>query len=366
MTEGPTPLSLDEHLDELVANIVKRLRFDPPAVGELLLPPRTRIVKSSGSDYKSFTIWAGSQATIRMGGASWSMLSALTRAAAAYFVADETGVKPSSYWPVARDALAAAIDWYASPSQTRRIRQFPVSSRQNVAATAFAQYAYRFVICHELAHIALEHRNDLVGLAPQEEVTSLRAAQDQEIDADSFGLQMQIRSLPDPAQLVTALASPMYFVYLLRAFDDYRLAMLSELVDEKAWKIEYSHPPYLHRIWALSGTAGFLSGENARTGLVEKVHGGLANVVGKVWEAASDTRDKVAKRAAKVLTSTNKNAPPALAALLDTSPIGVLQAMDADSDRSWARDGWRFAEVVPSEFTEFLNLDRFGRSQLLA
>jgi len=357
--------SLDDHLDELVANIVNGLGFDGPDRTELVLPSGTRIVKSSGSDYKSFTIWVGNQATILMGGACYSMLSAFTRAAATYFVADETGAKPSRYWPRARSALASTLDWYASPALTPRVQRFPISLRQNAPATAFAAYAYRFVLCHELAHIALEHRNDLAGPAPQGDVSSLGAIQNQEIDADALGLEMQIRSLRDPKQLVNALASPLYFLYLLRTFDESRLAQVNELIDYKAWQIEHSHPPYLPRILRLMDKAGSLCGDNAVKGLT-MVHGDLSNIVGEIWETAWETRDEVADKAARVLTSTDDFAPAALANLLDASPIGVLQAMDANPDRSWVEGGWRFAAIVPSEFIKFLKLDPTERARLLA
>lgn len=350
---------MEDHLDAAVGNILQAV-VSPPDLRDRLRPPQTRIVKSNGSDYKTYTIRANGKAVIRMGGATYRVLQGLTSAAATYFVTDEKGKRPSSYWPAARNRLASTIDAYASPLTTPVVPLIAVSPRQVTPATAFAQYAYRFIICHELAHIALEHE---FGADAATEVSSQRASQKEELDADSFALQLQIGSLPQPEMIVTAVSAPVYFVFLLRAFDDFRLSLLSGLVDYRSWKIEYSHPPYLHRVFNLMGAATELVNETAGEGLGQ-VQQALEDVVQRVWSTATTTRDKVATEAATLLTTPEPAASPKLSKLLARSPIGVLQALDAD--RAWLDPTWPLHKVVPSELTTFLKLSPAARARQLA
>ncbi|TGN63368.1 ImmA/IrrE family metallo-endopeptidase [Nocardioides eburneiflavus] len=365
MSDDALPGDPTNQLERALINIVHGLGFDPPDRKAMLLPPQTRIVKSTGNDYKCFTMWFGGQATVRMGGSTYNALSALTRAAATFFVADDRGEKPSTSWPAARDQLASAIDWCASPARTPHIVIPKVTKSQHVPATAFAQYAYRFIICHELAHIVLEHRDELKKDSDAEDTSTLRASQQQELEADEFGFRMHVESRPQPEMLVTALASPIYFVYLLRAFDDYRLAALANLVDYKAWKIEYNYPPYLQRIFGLMGQAQDMAGANAAKGL-QMVHEGLSEVVGQAWEASERLRTEVAEQTTHVIASRKREAANELRSLLERSPIGVLEALDVDRQRSWETHGWPFAEVLPPEFPNFLRLDQAERARLLA
>ncbi|MFD7159579.1 hypothetical protein ACFV9C_33615 [Kribbella sp. NPDC059898] len=351
---------MEEHLDAAVGNILQAV-ISPAELHERLRPPRTRIVKSKGTDYKTFTVRTGDKAVIRMGGATYRVLNALTSTAATYFVADEHGRRPSTYWPAARDRLAAAIDSYASPLRSPSVRPIDISPRQVTAATSFAQYAYRFIICHELAHVALEHTFG-AGADP-DDVDSLRASQDEELSADAFALRLQLGSLPHPDLIVTALSAPVYFIFLLRAFDDFRLALLSQLVDHEQWAIEYSHPPYLHRILNLMREATASVSDDAGEGLAA-VQGALEELVQNVWSAALESRDKVAAKATELLADPKPADAPKLTKLLAKSPIGVLQALDAN--QQWRQPTWPFHTTVPTELTTFLKLSRSDRARSIA
>lgn len=234
-----------------------------------------------------------------------------------------------------------------------------LSPRQVTPATAFAQYGYRFIICHELAHIALEHR---FTADTSNEVSSQRASQEQEIAADTFALELQLSSLPQRELIVTALSAPVYFVYLLRAFDDSRLSLLSQLVDYRYWQIEYTHPPYLHRIFNLMSAATGLVGGNGGQGL-QKVHEALGDLVGQVWATGTKNRDKVATEAAEILKKPDQ-ASFTLLKLLVSSPIGVLQALD--TNRAWLDPTWPLHQVVPPELIAFLKRSPRQRARQLA
>ncbi|GAA1114801.1 hypothetical protein GCM10009630_10250 [Kribbella jejuensis] len=351
---------MEEHLDAAVGNILQAV-ISRPELYERLRPPQTRIVKSKGTDYKAFTVRTGGKAVIRMGGATYRVLNALTSTAATYFVADERGKRPSAYWPAARNRLASAIDCYASPLRSASVRPIEISPRQATAATSFAQYAYRFVICHELAHVALDHTFG-AGADP-DNVDSLRASQDEELSADAFALRLQLGSLPHPDLIVTALSAPVYFIFLLRAFDDFRLALMGELVDHEQWSIEYSHPPYLHRIFNLMREATALVGDDAGEGL-GAVQGALEELVQKVWSAALESRDKVAAKATELLADPKLTDAAELTELLTKSPIGVLQALDANPQ--WHLPAWPFHATVPTELTTFLELSPAGRARSIA
>ena len=66
----------------------------------------------------------------------------------------------------------------------------------------------------------------------------------------------------------------LYFVHALGLLD-YRLMLLAELVDERAWSIRYSHPPTLHRVFNLL-QAGETVAPGGAAGL-KKLHGDSRN-----------------------------------------------------------------------------------------
>jgi hypothetical protein len=151
---------------------------------------------------------------------------------------------------------------------------------------------------------------------------------------------------------------------MLRAFQDFRLAILSGLVDEHGWIIEHTHPPYLGRVFSILGEASGISGEVAVRGLM-KVRSELEQFVGEVWEAAYKQRDNTASRTHK-LARARTTKRDALTALLGISPTGVLMALDRDTDRSWDDPSWPYVNIVPPELLDILRFDPKGRAAALA
>jgi hypothetical protein len=369
-------VSLDEQIERLAAGVVGRIGFDPPDVGEVLRPPALRFARGGSQSIKSYTLAVRGVSTILLGGGLYTAILFFCRAAATFFLTErQTRSRRSAYWPAARAALAGAADWAASPTQEPRFLEFEVSPRQARIADAFAAYTYRFVLCHEMAHVALGHLDD-EGRA-DDELLMLRALQGQELEADGFGLELQLRSLPQRSDLVTALASSIYFLYFTELFDGSRLMLLSDLVDEREWRIEYSHPPVLHRVFHLMGTATGLEGEVAAQGLAT-VQGSLSEFVGYVRQAATTAAEEVAERAVDALARGARGEEPnpaALAQLIERSPVGMLRAMDValkecGSDRqrraATAKVIDQLLSTLPPEFRDFHYQNRAQRSAALA
>ena len=365
-------LALDEHLDDLQRRIVEPIGFDPADLRDKLLPPRTKARRVPEEDYKVYTVsWAG-LAKIRVGATAYRSLQDLTRTTATYFVATDPSAneRPSSYWPAARDAFAATACWYASPSDQPRHHHIAVGPRQQVPGQAFSQYAFRFVLCHELAHVALDTIPAMGGMSVETDIGTLRASQDDELDADAFGLRLQVLSLPDLNQLVTAVTAPVYYVFLLRVFNEFRLALLANLVDYKAWTIEYTHPPFLHRCAKLAAAAQVIceeqgvSSEQVFNG-IDNVRTELEDVMVQVLEAALAQRDRVTEKTSHLLRTSNDKTAARLSSLLNDNPLGVLQALDSDTERRWADKKWAPRTSLPPSFLEFLKANKAKRVKLV-
>jgi hypothetical protein len=376
----PVHLALDEQLDELAAGIVERIDLVPPELGALLRPPKLRVARATAPRVQSYTLVSGGVPTILLGGASYSAILAYCRAAATFFLPDHHGgPRPSARWAAARLAMASALDWFASPAEEPRVPRIPTTPRQERVARAFAAYTYRFVLCHEMAHVALGHldRANLDRPPDGDDVAVLRASQQQELEADSFGLELQVRSVPDRSQLVMALSAGMYFIYFNRLFDDVRLMLLAGLVDHEAWEIELSHPPFLQRVLNLMSAAQGLEGEVAARGL-EMLHGDLSKLVGDLWTAADQEQEVVAAETgrllARVTDDSHRDTPP-LVQLFNRSPLGVLRALEPfrpgdDSDLPAGMSAPPLVEQLlaklPTEFAEFHRRTKTERSRQLA
>lgn len=360
---------LDEHIPELAAGIINNIGISPPETADALRPPNIRYVRSSSAGTKSYTVVAGGTPTVVLGRDTYKALRMFCRAAATYFLpAGTSDERPSRYWSEAKRAVATCLDWSTSPADDPLYRDFPLSGRQAHVGDAFAAYSYRFLLCHEMAHVALEHLEGLDTSTDKE--TVYRASQEKEIEADRFALTLQVRSLPDPSQTVTALAAPMYWLRFNELFDGYRLALLAHLVDEHAWDIEYSHPPVLRRLLGLMGAAQGLAGPEAVDG-VNRAYYDLNGPVNEIWETARLNQEHVAERVALVLTQQSDVSE--LSTLFQESPLGVLRGLD------WAQ-GWdtpsraavaaatveHAIRALPPEFQEFLTASRADRARLLA
>jgi hypothetical protein len=358
----------DGALEQLSAGIVEPIKIDPPDIKESLRPPRLRIANGQGQGIKSYTAVAKGIPIILLGEDLYPVIRHFCRAAATFFLPGETGDRrPSELWPQARAALATIVDWCTSPAATPRLPDFDVTARQEAIGNSMADLAYRFVLCHEMAHVALEHVQagalDLEADG-EDNVEVLRASQERELEADRFGLRLQVGSL-SPELFVSAMASAVYYTYFLRIFDDYRLMLLGQLVDHEAWRIEYSHPPYLHRVFNLMQAAHTMFGKSASDG-IQSLQGDLEGFIGELGQACQDNQDSVAENA-RLLLENSSPGPQELAEilkLLEQSPIGVLRALDEAATAGESVDS--VVEALPVEFREFLRQDPAERSRQLA
>jgi hypothetical protein len=385
----PAELRLDDRVEELAEGVVTRIGFDPPEVQQKLRPPRLRVIKGVPHGLNSYSIPRSDGTTVILVGAGlYTFFHHYTRAAATYFLPSQRGGRrPSGFWPRARSALAITLDWISSPASAPHYSDFNLSPYQARAAKALGDYAFRFALCHEIAHVALGHvdvdPSELRRVA-REDVSVLRVSQEQELDADAFGLDLQIKSLPDSTQLVNGLAGAMYFLYITRLLDA-RLMLVAHLVDYQRWRVSYTHPPSLHRVFNLMSAAETLH-EGSASGL-ETLHGSLAAFGGQVWDTANVQQDEVAAKTLRLLNDEiarqMEQAPlhtrsrrrkerkpqhtdelPAdvtreLLELFGRSPLGSLRALDERRHVADTRDKValevleQFALVLPTEFQRF-------------
>ena len=396
--------ALDDQLEELAAGIIERIGLAPPALKAKLKPPQLRITKVPCGINSYCVPGRDGAKTIVVGADLYPFILQYTRAAAAFFLPNEPGgPRPSPFWPPACSSVATTLDWISSPAPNPLYPQFDLTPHQAHVARAFAAYAFRFALCHEMAHVALGHfdggTSELRTVA-REEIEVFRVSQLHELEADRLGLEFQFKSLPDDTQIVTGLASAVYFVHVIRLLD-VRLMLLAHLVDHMSWKIEYSHPPYPHRLLNLEGTAERLyrgSGSGLNT-----VHDGLAGIESELFEVANKQQDAVAAAASSLVgveVANHRKLPgerapsgrrtrvldvpynpaseviQALLRLFNDSPLGVLRALEPSLEASGALNVEedqlkslvveRVALVLPSEFQRFRLLTRAQRAKEVA
>ncbi len=358
-----TAATLDEHLPELTAGIVQRLHFESPEVATNLEPPRLRVVKGVPGGLNSFCVPTAEGAMILVGGGLYALFHQYTAAAATFFLPSQPGgVRPSEAWHDACAALATTLDWACSPAETAVYPTITLSAQQTIAARAFGDYTYRFALCHEVAHVALGHVEkgaETVRRVGSEDVAVYRASQEDETEADRVGLEFQVNSLPQPSQLVTALASSVYFLYTARLLDA-KLMLLADLIDYEEWKIRYSHPPSLARIAEVARAAQALH-RGAGPGLLQ-VHEGLSSLNEEVWHRANEQQEEVT---AAVDALVNESAPKeALIQEFHRSPLGVLKGLEtAGLAKAKIAVANRLATHLPSEFQEFRRQSKVERAR---
>jgi hypothetical protein len=352
----------------IAAQVIDRLRVDPPELRERLLPPRFRVEIGTDTVFSYCVRTHGGETVLLVGARQLSLLLQYTRAAAAYFLADGPGgARPSGHWPGARSALATTVDWLAAPASAPLFPEPPLTPRQAGVALAFAESAYRFGVCHELAHVVLDH----LGQGPTDAVRAgsdplerLRASQAQEIEADRLGLMLHIRTLPPGAELEPALASAVYFLHALSLLD-LRLMLLARLVDADAWRIEHTHPQSLFRVASLMAAAEGLA-RNAEAGL-SVVHRDLTALDGEVGSTALDQREEVRAAAAALVARHRAPTPAAvdeLRRLLERSPTGVLLALEPGAAAAPVPSLDDYAAALPDAFKRFRDATPAERARL--
>jgi IrrE N-terminal-like domain len=386
---------LDECLSELAAGIFTRI--EPGDLRQSLSPPSLLVSKDRSHGLNSYCVgFTHGTKRIVIGGGVYPFFQLYVQAAAAYFLPhEEGGLRPSASWEVAKSALATALDWTCVPLSPPVGHSFPLGAKQTQAARAFGAFTYRFVLCHEMAHVALEH----VGIEPSE--PSPAGQQEREQQADRLALDLQIKTVPRH-QLVTALASSIYFVHVTGLLNA-RLMLLGPLVDHNCWTIEYSHPPTLLRIVNLMRQANALVADGGAA--LQKVHDSLTPIDSEVIEKAIQQQNEVIDltlsfvgsevvryeellgsdvladgaqtKKCEALGAPSDEKAKQIMALLEKSPTGVLVALESRVSQDSGNSGKgqehceflvkeQLASVLPTELQDFRRQTRQERAKQMA
>jgi hypothetical protein len=373
-----------------------------------LRPPTLRVVVGVRHQDRvnAFLVQADTGEQIVIGAGLCPFLHLYTRAAATYFLpTTPNGSRPSEFWPAARSAVATCLEWLASPSSAPRVPEFRVTPRQARVAEILGSYAFRFAICHEMAHV-VDRQDQPIATSTYPEsdghsVALLQWSRDQELAADKVGLRLQMSSLADPSQVVNGLASATYSVHATGLLDS-RLMLVANLVDFTRWQAKLTHPPALLRCAMLFRSAGQMLGGEAGAGM-SSLHDQLAGLDMEILGEAGGRQDQVAATTLQILDT---EAGVRLGSLLETdrslqavqsrlvlrgtdpppsitprilehfvrSPLGLLRTLDAASARrqhATRRDlvltalAKRLVVELPFEFRHFLSLSKQNRTDAI-
>ena len=102
--------------------------------------------------------------------------------------------------------MASTLEWLCVRSPTPSFREFEVTPKQRHVGKAFGDFAYRFTLCHEMAHILCGHVDSASSAVHSvqhgnTDHTALLASHQQEHAADALALELQVKSLLDPSQV---------------------------------------------------------------------------------------------------------------------------------------------------------------------
>ncbi len=366
--------SFDVKLDELLPNITRNIAsvfpFSDPTKRALLEPPQLSVVKGTPGVNSFCVRQDNGSKLILMGSGMYPFFHQYTRAAASYFLAKQDGgPRPSELWPAARSAMASTLEWLCVRSPTPSFREFEVTPKQRHVGKAFGDFAYRFTLCHEMAHILCGHVDSASSAVHSvqhgnTDHTALLASHQQEHAADALALELQVKSLLDPSQVETAMASAVYFVHVTGLLDG-RLALLATLVDHDHWNISRTHPPALARTFVLMQAAERMvkhGGEELR-----KTHEALAGLDAEIYHAANVQQEETAAAVGKLLAANASDDPSAeLSRAFAVSPLGVLRALEGPVSAEQQRFIETFVATLPPEFQHFRTQTPVERAATLA
>ena len=371
MLIAPTPDQIpDPDLDTMVADIVEQVTFPSTDIESRLRSPHLRIERtSSAADLDARTEILFGHQTILMGGGLYPFLCQYLRAASSYFLTCNQGGTPAPNWHAGRSSLATTLDWLSTPTEMPHRPAFTISRTHDKSALSLALYTYRFLLCHELAHVALGHSPIEAGSVP-DNITPLHQQQDQELKTDRMALTLQVRSIPTRSETVKGLAGAVY-AFAAEALRNSRLMLLAELVDERQWEIELTHPPTIQREFGLLGAANGLCGQAAMTDM-HRLRNDLRELNDQVLTDALHQQQMVVKQARQLLRiemdtlRLRGNDPlpavlPDLLGLFSQSPVGVMKALEhppniaSDDTSAIASLIDRLVAELPAEFQDFHN-----------
>ncbi|MFC9835148.1 hypothetical protein ACFVKB_15135 [Rhodococcus sp. NPDC127530] len=185
-----------------------------------------------------------------------------------------------------------------------------------------------------------------------------------------MALTLQVRSIPTRSETVKGLAGAVY-AFAAEALRNSRLMLLAELVDERQWEIELTHPPTIQREVGLLGAANSLCGQAAMTDM-HRLRNDLRELNDQVLADALHQQQMVVKKARQLLRiemdtlRLRGNDPlpavlPDLLRLFVQSPVGVMKALEhppnnaSDDTSAIASLIDRLVAELPAEFQDFHN-----------
>lgn len=163
------------------------------------IPERVVVTIIPQATVQALTVWIEPVHSIAVNQGLMLFVYRVARALAPHIIIRTATDPPAPPESEAVSIIATLIDWMASPARAPLIEDWPTGQREVRTANNIALAAERFVVSHEIAHIALRHL-----IADSSKLDSSRAnledlderPLEQEIEADVVGAAVSIESLP--------------------------------------------------------------------------------------------------------------------------------------------------------------------------
>ena len=338
----------DDYLVRLAAQIVETVGISPAECRERLLPDRLRVAigRIPSLNVSTRTNPRDGRRVIVFGPGFQSFLEQYARAFTVWSEHERRRAdrRLRTRWARARSAMATEIDWCCSPAAAPRVLPLPLTAQQEAAAQDLSDMTLRFALCHELAHVALDHPDG---------IEDLRAAQELELDADQLGrdvYQASLGSIGARPRALMGIACLFESSFLLR--QKLALAATIKAPDLRRDDALLTHPPYLHRLFRLM--------EPETSEVMEDFRSGFIRCNGELLEALDEQCARVCAATDALLRPDGSGSgidSVALLRLMERSPTGTMRALYRAITAGTAEErdaAGQAVDLLPETFAEYL------------
>jgi hypothetical protein len=192
--------SLKKLIQTLSDNILDYIRTQSQTndLDPLFLPERVVVTTIPQATVQALTVWIDPVHSIAVNYGLMLFVYRVARALAPHIITRTADDPPAPPESEAVSIIATLIDWMASPARAPLIEDWPTGQREVRTAENIAVAAERFVVSHEIAHIARQH---LIADSSKIDPSNAKPEDldnrpfEQEIEADVIGAMLSIDSM---------------------------------------------------------------------------------------------------------------------------------------------------------------------------